>query len=695
MIIGPWRDRAWLPAWVGIEVIPDGQAEDPPTIKRTDDVLACLLRDAALPVGLRLKPPGPKSKHYAAFETVVRAADAIRDALPRDVHIDSSAASTAAPNEVVITVERALEVLASLHGKPFGFDFETDSLNPRAVTRIGLALADAHMAYWLIDQVTPVILPEFVKLLTDPTSEPRGSGLKYDLQVLHALFPDFEPTDCLPYDSQPMHWVYAAHEYEHGLKYQTKKYLGRDVLEFDDVGGPEHFWEQPHSLQALYAASGDARNSYDLVEYWKPRLEEAGLTYVYEELERPVTPVLAEMEYVGMHLDRRVLWDVALEFEQYSQEIREELRQLGFAGSPTNDHHIARYLYNECGMPVLVATAKQKRGSVAADVLRRLYLLRESNPAVAAHYRVIELLLEFSEVDKALSTFIMPPLRQRGMDWLYYNLKQTSVVSGRLSSEPNIQNWPAHGRRARLREMVTPPPGMAMGLADYGQVEPRLGAHYSQDTKLLDDFRSGRDVYASIGRDMGFPEAELTKHAPRRQNMKIVYLAWQYETSPPMIQSIALRQGTFLPLSEATLYHKGMTAARPGYVAWRDRLVRDAEQAREVRDLFGRRLAVWRLNAVDPATRAAARRLVVNFPNQAGAGGLIKGAMPQVHALCKQAGGGLWNQIHDELDWYVDEMTPSQKADFEHEVSRAMLWHEISVPLEVEFGWGNNWRECK
>ena len=699
VLIGPWRDRSWLPSWVQVEVIPDGQLDETP-LKRTNDVLACVLRDFGLSVGLRNKAPGARSKDRARYLDAVAVAATIDEALPRGVVVDSGGlGGSNAPFEVVTEHDRALEILASLHGRPFGFDFETDSLNPAAVVRWGLSLADDKMAYWLTDIVAPSVLPQIVGLVRTST-DLRASNVKYDAQVLYHLTKGTEleiwPTDWLPWDTQVTDWLLDPNAFNHGLKYLTKRKLGRDVLELDDVGGPLAFWEQPYEVQALYAAAGDARNSYDLIEYDIPRLKEARLYDLYVEVEQKITPVIAEMEIAGMHLDRRVVWEVANEFEQFMQDILRELKDLGFPGNPNADEHIARYLYQECGLPVLVKTAKTGRGSVAMDVLRSLYLMRESNPAVRAHQRELALFMEWSEVEKAMNTFIVPPLRVRGMEYLYAQIKQTRAITGRLASEPNIQNWPAHGRRSRLREMVTPPPGMAMGLGDYSQIEPRLGAHFSGDAKLVGDFRSGVDVYASLGCTMGFPEEELTKHAPRRQNMKIVFLAWLYETSPMKIQEIALRQGTWLPLAEATMYHKGITAALPRYVSWRDETVREAERTRMVREpLGGRRRFVYGLQAVDPAVRAAARREVVNYPNQAGAGYMIKGAMPAVQKLCRQAGGSLWNQIHDELDWYVGEMTESQKQEFEHEVTRAMLWREIAVPLEVEYGWGSNWSLCK
>lgn len=298
--------------------------------------------------------------------------------------------------------------------------------------------------------------------------------------------------------------------------------------------------------------------------------------------------------------------------------------------------------------------------------------------------------MEWSDVDKNLGTFLVPWLVSH-VRTVYAELKQTRVVTGRLASEPNIQNWPA-----RVRAMVVAPQEGWLCSADYAQGEPRLAAHYSQDERMLDDFRSGRDVYVSLGVDMGFALADLGKHSELRHNIKTTFLAWQYMTNPPKIQEIALRQGTVLPLSEARTISEGLTHARPQFVAWRAALIAQARRdGGLVRDLFGRERWVRGLNAVDPGARSAAEREVSNFPAQAGLGGIIKGSMRPVQMLYRQAGGSLTNQIHDELVGWLPEMSESAREEFAHAVADAMLWKELSVPMETEVGFGRNWGDAK
>lgn len=688
VITGPWHPWSWLPAHVAIECVPDATHTS-----REPDLMTHALHEKVLPIGLRTKPPlTERHGSWHAYHECVRWVEWVRGQMHSVV--TASVSSSLTKCHVVTDAHEAERVIASLHGRPFSYDFETDSLEARKVTRYGLALANESYAWWIPDTIAPSVLHRFVELLRDPSSEPRASNCKYDLSVLSALA-HVDPTDTtLTWDTQPMGWLWRARVGGNDLKSLTRQVLGRDVLEFNDVGGPEHFWEQPYETQALYAAQGDARNSYDLVDELRTRLQHDNLLTLYTDIEQPCTPVLAEMELAGLPLDRARLLDIAIDFERWQHEIITELRALGFRGNPNADADIRRFLFDELGLPVLERTDKTQQPSVKQDVLRRLVLRTRDDRAAAHLQRVCELFLDWSEVDKAMNTFVMPPL-VRGWDVFRSSIGQTSVISGRVSTSPNSQNIPGHGRRGVIRDAFVAPLGCEIVDADYAQIEVRIAAHLSQDHKLLADFRNRVDPYARIGSEMGFPAHELTKHAPRRQNLKIVYLAWQYLTSAPMVQTIALKQGTFMSLAECRMYMQGMERSVPEFVAWRSNLIEEARVRGRVEDMFGRRRYVSGLNSIDPSTRDAAAREVANFPPQASAAGIIKGCMPSVQRLYKEAGGTLASQIHDELYGWTQVLTPAQRKEFDLELTKRMLWLKLDVPLEVEIGRGHSWATAK
>lgn len=689
VVTGPWSDWSWLPIQVGIEVLPD---QTPPSSRQEPIIVA--LHDRGVPVGLRLDPPKTeRSQYWERFHDAVSWSESVADVVTR---LMTETPVSKAPFELVDTVDRALEVIQSLYGKHYGLDFETDTLDVHKIGRLGVALADHRMAYWIVDGVCRRVLPALVELLLDPDSQCRGSGFNYDYRVLMAEVPGFRPTD-MPnpaLDSQVMNWVWRGGSYRNDLKWLTSDLLGRDVFTFEDMGGVELFWEQSVEAQGAYAAGGDARNSYDLVDDLDVKLRQSHLDELYYGIELPVSPVLAEMQWEGLRLHRRQLLDLVDEYEQRRNGITSELAELGFKGTASNDGDIIRFLFRELSLPVLEKTPKKQQPRVAVDVLRQLSLLRETDPNVRKHLRHIELFVEFSEVDKALSTFLYPPLESM-LPYLWAQIKQTSTVTGRIStSEPNIMNIPSRAGK-RIRQIVIAPNGCILVDSDYSTLEPRVGAHMSQDEKMMDDFLNGRDVYISLARDMGL--GEITKGSRERDNVKTIYLADLYGTSVVKMQVIALKEGRYLPLAEARKYQNGIHEARKEYYAWRDNIVWQARRdGGIIRDMFNRYRKAGSLYAVDPGSRAAGEREVMNFPNQSGAGGVIKSAMPAVQLLFRSAGGSLNNQIHDELLGYIKDLPESEREEFKHEMERIMTQTQtLSVPLLAETGFGNSWYEAK
>ena len=635
VLTGPWSDWSFLPAYINVEVIPDNTS---PT--RTEP-LRVALRARNLPTSYFNAPPKTKrAKGYEAYHEAKRWADEMEALFARAPRIEVG--KKTAPYEVVDDVTRGREVLAHIARQPAAsYDYETNGLDPRLITKRALALADARNSYYLVEPVTRALQKEMHTLLRDTSVQWRASNIKYDLGVSACWNGDF-PTDYAPvFDTQVMHWLLEPDAFQHGLKYITKQVLKRDVLALDDIGGPDKYFDLPYDTQALYAAAGDARNSYDLVDVLSGQLHDRGLHDLYTRIEQPVTPVLAEMELEGLPLSRAKLVELAYEYEQRALRIRAELKELGFDGNPNADVQIARYLFQDLELPILVQTKTTKRPSVALDVLRMLRLRLEGTPDTGRGLRAVRLFIEWSEVDKALNTFLLPPL-QSGLSTFWFALQQTAVKTGRLSTKPNAQNWPD-----KLRDICAAPEGYEFTDADYGQIEPRIAAHLSHDPRMLSVFRGELgdiDAYQALGMDMGFPLDRLGKHSALRKNIKTVYLAEQYGGSAPKIQLIALRQGEFIPLQQCRELQRGIHEARPVFYSWRTRYV---ERTRRnggvaVDPLFNRQIDKRRqLNAIDPGARDAAEREVMNWPMQTGAGGVIKLSMPAAQRLHREAGGSM------------------------------------------------------
>jgi len=690
VVTGPFAAHywAWLPLHITIEIVPDGGG-----VRRADP-LTVALKQRSLPITYRQSPPKTtRAAGYAAYQEAVAW---VEEVLRLPVWAQTvTVGDTIAPHTVVDTVDMGRAVLRHLASSPsWAWDLETDSLDPYKVTRRALAVADSDHAWYLTPLVTEQLQDIIVDLLR--VHPARGSNLKYDQQVV-ATWTGLPPMEHAPaWDTQIMDALLRPDAFQHGLKSITRDWLKRDVLELDDLGGAEQFWSLPFTTQARYAAAGDARNSYDLVDTLLDKLTVANLTSYYTSIEAPVIPVLAEMELEGLPLDRVELARLTDSYQARSQRITEELATLGFDGNANADIQLAHYLYDELNLPVFVRTPKTQRGSVALDVLYRLQLFltqeRELGRCVDRELRAVQLVIEWSEVDKALSTFLLPPL-ESGASVFRFDVLQTAAKTGRLSTRPNSQNWPE-----AVRTICAARDGEELTDVDLAQVEPRVAAHLSQDPRMLRDFREGRDVYQSLGVDMGLPLTALGKHTQLRKNIKVVYLADQYGSSPQKIQDIALRQGTHIPLSEARSLQDGIHKARADFYTWRTKYVATCRASGVAIDpLFGRQRDLRHgLNAIDPGSRAAAEREAMNWPMQCGAGGILKLAMPAAQRLAKQSGGALLNQIHDELLMRTSTLTGSQRCDFNEALARILTTTvELDVPLLADVGYGHTWATAK
>ena len=651
LYVGPWTadSWAWLPSWVQIIIVPDGGK-----VRRLSTTKA-----ACKQYGVSVNEPNEGSKYRELWLQARRQAETWEMQLRCN--------DTENPR-IVRDVASAQIVLNRLRGRPFAFDLETTSLKPTEADLVGLALADADQAWWLTGEALQVI-PNFIALLR--RSQSRASGVKFDLSVLAARY-GLDPAEVGPvWDTQVLAWLLQAggrFTYQNDLKGLSQRLLGRDTLSYEEAN-PQTDEDWCH-----YAAEGDARNSYDLVEYLKPRLAEAGLLDVYARYEQPLIPTLTEMELAGIVIDQAKLAELVSTWEDELALVEAALHRLGFKGRVSADRDIAAFLYGELGLPVLVRVDKPERGSVAAEVLRRLL----------GQHQAVALFLRLSKLDKYLSTFGYP---LQGKDVWRVGIRQTSTKTGRISTSPNAQNWPLE-----IREVAIAPPGQTVVIADLSQIEPRILAFVSGDEGLREAFSGERDAYISLGLAMGFNrELVLSKEPVTRRTIKAVFLGcWMYGGGTLKAVEIAARSGVRLSRDAAARHLQALDRRYPRVIKWRQEILAEVRRTGEARDICGRRRLIPEINTGDPERRAAAEREAINFMIQGPAASLFKAPMPKAQRLFRQAGGTLRNQVHDELVG-----TCELRLGFVEELARTMEENDLGIQLKVEGGSGPNWLAAK
>jgi DNA polymerase I len=415
------------------------------------------------------------------------------------------------------------------------------------------------------------------------------------------------------------------------------------------------------------------------IEMWNTKLKENELEEVYFEIEKPLTRVLFTMEKLGIKVDENALVDIAESTAQRISGIEKEIQNI------TNQPHLnlnspkqlATYLFDELGLPA------NKQRSTNIDVLESLINV----------HPVIPLIIEYRKFQKFYSTYALGLQKYVSTDKrIHTEYSQVSTTTGRLSSNnPNLQNISVRNEDTIIIRRVFVPDNNDYVLlaADYSQIELRLLAHLSNETKMIEAFQEGIDIHTKTAMDIYHVNIEEVTSAMRRAakavNFGIVY----------GISDFGLSEQLKIDRKEASLFIQKYHQSFPRISAFMDDVVMSAQVEGYVSTLFKRRRMISELSSPVYSVREFGKRAAMNAPIQGSAADLIKIAMIRLHQALesRQAKSKLILQVHDELVVHAakDELSwlkPLMKEIMEHVI-------ELSVPLEVSMNEGNNWMEAK
>ena len=407
-------------------------------------------------------------------------------------------------------------------------------------------------------------------------------------------------------------------------------------------------------------------------------LDEEGLRRLWDEVERPLVPILAAMEREGILVDPGALASMSEEFGRTLRDLEEKLHAAaGRAFNVASTKELAQVLFEELKLPVV---KRLKTGpSTDVEVLEKL---GEQHPLPA-------LVLEHRGIAKLKGTYVdaLPLLVDPADGRIHTTFNQGGAATGRLSSQdPNLQNIPIRTELSkRIRAAFVAPPGRVLLSADYSQIELRILAHYAEDPSLLESFRTGEDVHRRTAADtFGVAPGEVTPD--QRRIAKVLNFGIAYGLS-----AFGLSQRLDLPPAEAQAIIDRYFARYAAVKRWLVGTVEEARRTGEVRTLWGRKRALPELASRNPALRQGAERMAVNTPIQGTAADVVKVAMIRVDRRLSEAGldAKLLLQVHDELVLECPEARAEEVAALvREEMGRAA---ELRVPLDVEAGWGKSW----
>lgn len=408
------------------------------------------------------------------------------------------------------------------------------------------------------------------------------------------------------------------------------------------------------------------------------QLVEKNLWQLYQEVELPLSRVLADMEVLGVAVDKDVLKTMAAETEARLQIIVREIHALaGEEFNISSPKQLGFILFEKLGLPV---QKKTKTGySTDAEVLE---ILADQHPLVSK-------ILDFRTLAKLQSTYLeglQKVITPSGKIHTTYN--QTVAVTGRLSStEPNLQNIPMRLPEGRLiRRAFTPGPGFTRILtADYSQVELRILAHLSQDAILLEAFRQGEDIHRRTAAEVfGVSLEEVTPGMRARAkavNFGIVY----------GISDYGLAKDIKVTRTEAREYIDNYFRRYHGVKEYIERTILEARSTGFVTTLLNRRRFLPDINSKNFTLRSFAERTAMNTPIQGTAADLIKIAMVAIQHSLKQNAllSHMILSVHDELVFETTEEELSILQPLVREAMETAL--TLSVHLAVDFKVGVNW----
>ncbi|MCH2394982.1 DNA polymerase I [Oceanibaculum sp.] len=597
-------------------------------------------------------------------------------------------------------------IAAAMEAGTVAVDTETTSLNAMSAKLVGISLSvEAGKACYIpvghgagdgADQGNLLDAPterpkqidkkralELLKpMLEDSSVLKVGHNMKYDWLIFRRHGIEVAPVD----DSMLISYVLEGGLHGHGMDELAELHLDHKTIPFKEVAGSGKdqvtFDKVPLDKATEYAAE-DADITGRLHRLLKPRLRESHVLTLYETVERPLVPIIGEMERAGIKVDREVLADLSKDFARRMGEYELDIYKLAGRefniGSPKQ---LGEILFDELG---LQGGKKGKTGAYAtgAEVLE----------ALATQHDLPAKILEWRQLAKLKSTYADTLVEQINPETgrVHTAFAMAATSTGRLSSsDPNVQNIPVRTEEGRrIRRAFVAEKGHRLLSVDYSQIELRIVADIGGIEALRQAFRDGIDIHAMTASQVfGVPLDQMdpmTRRKAKAINFGIIY----------GISGFGLARQLGVEQGEAAAYIRAYFERYPGIRDYMDRAKAEAKKQGYVTTLFGRRCHVPGITDKNPARRAFAERQAINAPIQGTAADIIKRAMIRLPAALEKASlkARMLLQVHDELLFEVPEAEIEKTSALVREVmegaTRPVL--ELSVPLVAEAGVGDDW----
>ena len=633
-----------------------------------------------------------------------------------DVSAEFAPIEDATPKEVKYETVTTIEVLKrwiklAENARQITIDTETTSTNAMAADLVGISLSInsgdacyiplAHVnhsdepvdllsessAEPIPDQIPMQEALELLKpLLKNPAILKIAQNMKYDALVLKKYDVEITPFD----DTMLLSYVLDAGVNKHNMDELARVHLDLSTIPFKEIAGTgkkQITFDKVAIDKATEYAAEDADITGRLHRLLKPRLVQEKMVTVYETLERPLVPVLVDMEHNGIKVDKDMLNRLSNEFAVRLSDLEGVIHDLaGHAFNIASPKQLGEVLFEEMAIP---GGKKSKTGAytTGADILEKL---------AADGHELPEKVLEWRALAKLKSTYTdaLQNIINKDTGRIHTSYSLAATTTGRLSStDPNLQNIPIRTEEGRkIRNAFIPEQGYKLVAADYSQIELRLLAHIAELDSLKKAFNDGIDIHAMTASEVFGVPIEGMDPIVRRQakaiNFGIIY----------GISSFGLANQLGMSRTEAKTFIDKYFERFPGIRHYMEDTKQYCRDKGYVETIFGRKIHIGSINDKNGMRRSFGERAAINAPIQGSAADVIRRAMVQMPDALKQAGlnAKMLLQVHDELVFEVPEeeiekTTPIITSVMEKAALPAL---QISVPLTVDCGIGDNWNEA-
>lgn len=577
----------------------------------------------------------------------------------------------------------------------FCFDTETTGIDAHTAELVGLAISTyPKEAYYVPfgdnQEDAKAILQEFKHIFENSNIQKIGQNLKYDIIILKKYGIEVKGKI---FDTMLAHYLLEPTQ-RHNMDVLAENYLHYSPVKIETLIGKKGKNQQSMrdvSVDKVVEYAGeDADITLQLKHKLAPALEKISSNKdvspqkVFDNVETPLVPVLANMESEGIRLDTDILENISKELHTDLLALTEKIYTVaGQAFNLNSPKQLGEILFDKLKLEDKPKKTKTGQYATGEEILVKL----------SKKHDIAKDILEFRSLEKLKNTYVdaLPKLINPQSQKIHTSYNQAVASTGRLSStNPNLQNIPIRTEKGRsIRKAFVPRnEDFTLISADYSQIELRIMAAFSQDKTMIEAFQAGRDIHATTAsRIFKVPLEEVTSDMRRKAksaNFGIIYGSSAH----------GLAQNMDIPRKEAGEIIRAYFEEFPAIKQYMEDIVNKAREQGFVETLLGRRLHLANINSRNRVEREGAERVAINAPIQGSAAEMIKLAMIKIHDFIqnKNLQSKMLLQVHDELifDVYKPEID-TLKLAIEDLMKNAV---KLDVPMEIGLGVGENWLEA-